>query len=54
MLVYIVHRLKHLNLEGNHITEIPCKEVMESSKPALREGEEEGKKCSSQSVRLGD
>ncbi|XP_027886857.1 X-ray radiation resistance-associated protein 1 isoform X1 [Xiphophorus couchianus] len=34
-------RLKHLNLEGNHITEIPCKEVMESSKPALREGEEE-------------
>ncbi|XP_054899819.1 X-ray radiation resistance-associated protein 1 [Poeciliopsis prolifica] len=34
-------RLKHLNLEGNRITEIPCKEVMESSKPALREGEQE-------------
>ncbi|PWA22828.1 hypothetical protein CCH79_00001950 [Gambusia affinis] len=34
-------RLKHLNLEGNRITEIPCKEVKESSKPALREGREE-------------
>ncbi|XP_014852014.1 PREDICTED: X-ray radiation resistance-associated protein 1 [Poecilia mexicana] len=34
-------RLKHLNLEDNCITEIPCKEVMESSEPALREDEEE-------------
>uniref|UniRef100_A0A096M347 X-ray radiation resistance associated 1 n=1 Tax=Poecilia formosa TaxID=48698 RepID=A0A096M347_POEFO len=43
-------RLKHLNLEDNCITEIPCKEVMESSEPALREDEEEGKECNSQSM----
>uniref|UniRef100_A0A096M2F5 X-ray radiation resistance associated 1 n=1 Tax=Poecilia formosa TaxID=48698 RepID=A0A096M2F5_POEFO len=46
-------RLKHLNLEDNCITEIPCKEVMESSEPALREDEEEGKECNSQSMRDG-
>ncbi|XP_047234575.1 X-ray radiation resistance-associated protein 1 isoform X2 [Girardinichthys multiradiatus] len=38
-------RLKHLNLQGNRISEIPCMEVTESSKPgpisALRQGEEE-------------
>ncbi|MED6291026.1 hypothetical protein CHARACLAT_019426, partial [Characodon lateralis] len=38
-------RLKHLNLQGNRISEIPCMEVTESSKSgpisALRQGEEE-------------
>ncbi|KAM4726243.1 X-ray radiation resistance-associated protein 1 [Anableps anableps] len=38
-------RLKHLNLQGNRISEIPCMELKESLKPgpisALRQGEEE-------------